>query len=262
MACISLPTAALVGGGLSAAGSVGSALLGSNAAQSAAQAQEQAAQTAANAELQMYGETSAKLQPFTDAGTGAIQTLQGLTGTNAGGNPLTAPLTATFQPTMDQLAKTPGYQFTQQQGLQATQNAAAAQGLGQSGAALKGAANYSTGLASTTYQQQFQNYLSQNQQIYNMISGQASLGENAAAMQGNQGLAAQSQANALTTSGAAAGAAGIVGSANALSGGLSGVTGAASNSLLLGSLGSNGMYGGSNQTLQDIQQDNAQDAND
>jgi hypothetical protein len=59
------------------------------------------------------------------------------------------------QMTQAELAATPGYQFTLNQGLQAVQNSAAAKGLGVSGAALKGAADYATGLADSTYQTQF-----------------------------------------------------------------------------------------------------------
>ena len=80
----------------------------------------------------------------------------------AGGEMPTVP-----QPmTQDQLEKTPGYQFTLNQGLKSVQSSAAARGLGVSGAALKGAATYATGLASSNYQQQFNNQqqLFQNQQ--------------------------------------------------------------------------------------------------
>jgi hypothetical protein len=135
-------------------------------------------------------------------------------------------LTAKFNPTMTQLAQTPGYQFTLDQGLLAAQNGYAAQGLGSSGAAEKGAINYASGLASTTYQQQFENYLAQNQQIYNMLGGEVSTGQNAATNIMSGGLQAQSQANALNVGAASSTAAGTVGSANALS---SGLTGAATN---------------------------------
>ena len=70
-------------------------------------------------------------------GQQALTQLQGLTGTGVGGNPLTAPLTSQFQPTMAQLEQTPGYQFSLDQGLKATQNSYAGQGLGASGAAMK-----------------------------------------------------------------------------------------------------------------------------
>ncbi len=51
----------------------------------------------------------------------------------------------------------PGYQFTLDQGLKSVQSGAAARGLGSSGAALKGAAGYATGLANS----QYGNYVSQ-----------------------------------------------------------------------------------------------------
>lgn len=237
--------AAIIGAGVLGAGaSVASGAIGASAAKSAAKTQAAAANNAAQAQLQMFHEQEANLAPYVTAGTSAMGELQGLTGTNAGGNPLTAPLSAPFQPTMAQLARTPGYQFTLQQGLESTQNSYAAQGLASSGAAMKGASQYAEGLASTTYQQQFQNYLAQNQQIYNMLSGQANLGENAAAMTGQMGMQAQTTANQLTTSGAAASAAGTIGSANALTGALGGLTGSASNTALLLALNNSGMFSG------------------
>jgi hypothetical protein len=210
-----------------AVSSIGSAVISSNASSKAAKSQQQAAETAAQAQLQQFHETKDILAPYVSAGLGAQTQLQELTGTNVGGNPLTAALTAKFNPTMEDLAKTPGYQFALDQGLQATQNSYAAQGLGVSGAAMKGAANYAEGLASTTYQQQFQNYLAQNQQIANILGGQVTTGENAAATTGSLGQQAASTAAGLTTSGAAAGAAGIMGSANAYANGLNNLGGIA-----------------------------------
>ena len=192
------------------------------------QAQAIAPQTAAAQEgaqqqknqAAQFAQTTANEAPFLSAGTTAIGELQGLTGTNAGGNPLTAPLTKQFQPTMAQLAATPGYQFTLQQGLEATQNGFAAQGLGSSGAAIKGAGQYASGLASTTYNQQLQNYMAQNNQTFGMLETLSGSGQNAAAQLGalgNQSVAAQNQ---LTTAAGAATGAGIVGSANALTSGI------------------------------------------
>lgn len=146
-----------------------------------------------------------------------------------------------FQPTQAQLQATPGYQFTLNQGLQATQNAYAAQGLGTSGAALKGAANYAEGLASTTYQQQFQNYWTQNQNIYSMLTGMTNTGENAAAMTGNLGTSAASSAASALMAGASASAAGTVGSANAIAGGVNSL---GSLGLFYGLMSNPGMYSG------------------
>lgn len=243
MPSISIPAAVAIGG-LGAAGSLASGLLSSGAAKSAAKTQAQAAQFADQQQLAMFQQIQANLSPFTQLGTGAASKLASLTGTGPGGNPLIAPLTAPFQPTQAQLAATPGYQFVLNQGLQGVQNSYAAQGLGSSGAALKGAANYAEGLAGTTYQQQFQNYLNQNQQIANLISGQITTGENAAAMTGSLGTQNTLAANNFLTSGAAATAAGTVGATNALTSSLSNLTGTAGNAALLLALNNQGMFGG------------------
>jgi len=235
--------AAIVGAGaLGVAGSVASGVIGANAADKAASTQAAASDTASANTLAMFNKTQANLAPFVGAGTNALTAMQGLTGTNLGGNPLTAPLTAPFNPTMASLAATPGYQFTLDQGLKSTQNGFAAQGLGTSGAAAKGAANYAEGLAGTTYQQQFQNYLTQNQQIYNLLGGQTSLGENAAATTGNQGLSATGQAGNFLTSGAAASAAGTIGAANSAINGLSGISSAGSNTAMMLALNNSGLF--------------------
>jgi hypothetical protein len=235
--------AATVGAGAMAAGaSIYSGTASANAATSAAQLQAQSAAAAGNNVMAQFYTMQGNLSPYMSAGTNALTALQAGTGTGAGGSG-TGALNAQFQPTMTQLAQTPGYQFTLNQGLQATQNGYAAQGLGGSGAAQKGAANYAEGLASTTYQQQFSNYLQQNQQDYNMLSGLVSQGETAAAGVGNAGLSAAGTSGSLSTSGAAASAAGIVGSTNALNSGISGAASSAGNYGLLAALSSRGMFG-------------------
>jgi len=212
-------------------GSAGAGLVGSsmqaNAIGSAAQQQAAAAQTAAQQQMAMFNQVQQNLSPFMQGGQTALQQLQGLTGAGAGGNPLTAPLTTPFQPTMAQLQQTPGYQFSLDQGLKATQNSYAAQGLGASGAAMKGAANYAEGLAGTTYQQQFTNNLTQNAQIASILQNQVNTGANAAAGLSSAGVQSQALANQATMSGAAASAAGTVGQANAYASGLAGVGNAA-----------------------------------
>lgn len=199
-----------------AAASVAAGAISAGGSESAAKTQANAATTAAQLQASEFQQTQNNLAPYVSAGATALPALQSLTGTGAGGNPLTAPLTAPFQPTQAQLAATPGYQFTLGQGLESTQNSYAAEGLGQSGAAEKGAVNYAEGLASNTYQQQFQNYLSQNSQIYNMVAGLSGSGQNAAAGLGSLALQNTGAVNALNTSGAAATAAGTVGAANSV----------------------------------------------
>ena len=141
------------------------------AAQTAAQAQEQAAQTAANTQLTMFNTGQADLKPYIDLG-------------NTAGSQLSSRLSSLTSPiTMDEstLENTPGYQFNLTQGLKATQNSAAARGLGISGAALKGASTFATGLADSTYQNQFSNANTNQTNAYNRLAGLVNTGANAAA---------------------------------------------------------------------------------
>lgn len=148
----------------------------------AASAQTKAMQQGLAFQQQMYGQAQQQLSPFINAGKDAWSILAPMLGIgdNAGGNPLFGSLTQKFEPTVDQLAKTPGYQFILDQGLKSTQNSYAAKGLGASGAAMKGASEYATGLASNTWQQQFEDYWKQNQNIYGELMGPTQLGAGAA----------------------------------------------------------------------------------
>lgn len=146
----------------------------------------------------------------------------------------------TFQPTQEFLENTPGYKFDLNQGLQAVQNANAAKGLGISGAALKGAADYATGLANNTLTTQQGIFQSNLANVLNPLEWSANLGQTAATQTGQQGLQATANANALQVGGANALAAGQVGSANALSSGLGNLGSAPLNYLLYNNLLSNG----------------------
>lgn len=159
-------------------------------------------------------------------------------------------LTTPFSFDATKLDQTPGYQFTLQQGTKALQNSAAAQGLGLSGAQEKGLLSYATGLADQTYGNQYNRALQQYQTNYgiandmvNRLSGLASLGQNAAAGVGNAGMQTASNIGNLITGAGNAQAAGTVGSANALSSGLSGLGGS---SLLYSLLNNSNASGGLN----------------
>lgn len=259
-----MPWAAAVG----AAGAVGGGLIGASGSKSAAATQAAAAQQAAQLQYSMYQQTAARLQPWVTTGTAAQQQLGGLLGlsgyqASGAGGMGTGSLVQPFQPTMAQLSQTPGYQFTLQQGLAGVRNAATAQGVGAgitpgggtapSGPEGQGLAQYSENLASTTYQQQFQNYWNQLNNIYNMYQGMSTSGANAAAQTGQAGTtAAASAGNALQAAGAAS-AAGTVGAANALGGGLANAASTysiisalqnqgSSTALTGGSYGSSGYY--------------------
>ena len=173
---------------------------------------------AADLAQQRYLMTRSDTQPFIETGQHVIPQLEYLAKAGpTGGGPNYLDMAAANLPgqmTQAQLEQTPGYQFNLAQGLKATQAAAAARGLGVSGAALKGAAAYATGLADSMYQNQFANaqtrfsdygVLNTGQQNnlqnqFSRLQNVASLGENAAAQTGTIGAnLMNTQVNALTT---------------------------------------------------------------
>jgi hypothetical protein len=260
-----------IGGTAQAVGSVASAGIQSAATQAAAADAEQAANHATDTAHDQYETTRGDLMPYQDAGVASgLTPLNQLdynystpddTYVDAANTDFTNAAQIGQGPNGEAaLAATPGYQFSLQQGEQAAQNSAAARGLGVSGAALKGAATFATGLADNTYQQQFQdavangtNELAVNTgaqgnltNTYNRLMGTASLGENAAAMTGTAGTAAANTAASAITSGGAAAAAGTIGTGNALSSGVNGLANAYSqNQALLAQQQMNGSYGSS-----------------
>lgn len=207
---------AVIAGGASLIGSS----LQASAANKAAKEQEQGLQAGISEQQQMFNTTNAELSPYFSGGASDYGTLNKFLNGGPGQQQAI-------------LQNLPGYQFELNQGLESTQNSYAARGLGSSGAALKGAATYATGLANSNYS----NFINP------LIQG-ASIGENAAAQSGYQGTSAGSGiAQSLASQGQAS-AAGTVGGANAISNGLSGIGSSVSNAFLTNALLSN--MGGAN----------------
>jgi len=200
------PTSLLIGGATNVIGG----LLGANAASNAADTQAGAANRASDNTMAMYNTTREDLAPYRGYGTTAGNKLVGSLDN----------LTAPFNPTQAQLEATPGYQFNRAQGLNAVQNSAAAKGLGISGAALKGAADYATGLADSTLQTQFNIDQANKTNSFNKLMALTGAGQSAAAQTGNFGMTAAQNAGQFSTSGANALAAGQVGGVNAITNGL------------------------------------------
>jgi hypothetical protein len=224
--------AAAVGIGAAVAGVAGSAM-SSSASKSAASKQADAANYAAELQNEQWQQTQQNLQPYMDLGSSYINPLK-----SALSNPM---LTQQFSaPTEAQAQATPGYQFTLNQGLKSVQNSAAARGLGTSGAALKGASNYATGLADSTYNDVYNRALQTFNTNYSSASNNANRlqsvvgsGQNAAAGLGSLGAQTANSIGNTLTSAANASASGTIGSANALSSGLSSIANGASTYALL-----------------------------
>lgn len=218
----------LAGGGISALGS----FLGAGQ-------QQKALQSGIQTQIAEQENFAGLLQPYLALGAQGANALGGNLGT----------LTKPFSMTQDQLTQTPGYQFTLQQGEQGVANLYSGQGMGSgvttgataatpSGPGVKGALNYAEGLASQTFQQQFQNYWNQNANIYAMLQGTTDIGRQAASAWGGVASTAANAISGLQSATGASQSAQTQGISNALGGGLSNATGALGNYALLNAYGS------------------------
>jgi hypothetical protein len=196
----------------------GSAILGAGAnifgASSAAQAQKDAAASANAAVLQQQQQGLAAQKSYFDTGTAPLASIANkgvgdYTNLEAAIPGLTAPIT------MDQktLEATPGYQFNLSQGERGVSLGGAALGL--SGAQVKAAARFATGLADSTYQQQFSNANTNKTNAFNFLLNTANLGTQAAGTYAAAGTSAGNAdvANSATVGGQLGG--NIVGAGNA-----------------------------------------------
>lgn len=212
---------AIVGGLISAGGSLLGGILGGNAQDKAAkQAAEQAQQARAWTQA-VYGNAATGLNPYITTGQNALYSLSSLYGLGNGPQDQGSGADQAFQ----DFTHTQAYQFPQQQGNLAANRALAAQGLTGSGAQVKGISQYNQGYAS----QGFDSYLSRLQQL-------AGGGSQAASSLGSIGVGASGVINNASQYIGSALAGGTIGQANSMNQGIGG---------FLGALGNNGT-GGSN----------------
>jgi len=206
----------------------GSALLGANAAKSAAKTQAAATDRAGEVQKEtvdqqialqreMFNKQMELQQPYQQAGVNALNKLQGM-----------ADYTL-FGP--EQFSKDPGYGFRMNEGMKALDRQAAARGGLISGGALKAAQRFGQDLGSQEYQNAFNRYQIERAAKLGPYQSLAGVGQTAANTMGaNAGQFGSNVGNALgsygtnvgnlITSGGAARASGYVGGANALTSGL------------------------------------------
>jgi hypothetical protein len=200
------------------AGAIGvSSLIGASASRSAASQQADAASRASDAQLQMFREQAALQEPYRQAGVRALPQLEAQRNMMPGA----------FTGKVD-LGQDPGYAFRLSEGQKALDRSAAARGGLISGGAMKAAQRFGQDLGSQEYQNAYNRALTgYNADVareatgYNRLAALAGIGQTATGQIGAAGQNAAANMGNLMTSGAAAGAAGTVGQANALTGGLS-----------------------------------------
>lgn len=221
-----------IGAGIAAVGTIASGAMSSDAAQSAADTQAQASANATAEQQREFNIQQQNLAPYLASGQAGLNQL----------NAQLPSLTKAFTP--QDLQNYPGYQFQLQQGNLALQSQNASRGLLNSGATLKDMVNYNQGLASTTYNNAFNQYQTQQTNTFNKLASVAGIGQ-AATQQANQ--AAQNLGNnvaGLTVGAGNAQAAGQIGSANAWANGVGSAAGNLGQYLTLNQLmgsGSNGI---------------------
>ena len=188
-----------------AIGSVTGANKQAKAAQNAANIQAAAADKSSQIQKDMFEQVRGDLNPYRTAGSDALAQLMGKMQPNGFFN-------QTYQG--QDIYDDPSYQFRVNQGNNAIQGGAAAQGGLLSGATLKALQNYGQESASQEYQNAYNRFNADQTNQYNRLSNLVGIGQNAAAQTGNAGAqTAQAIANN-TMQGANSQAAGTIAAGN------------------------------------------------
>jgi hypothetical protein len=185
---------------------LGSSLLGSRSASKAADTQAAAADRAAQLQQQQYEQTRADYAPWRAAGEQALNKL--------------IPLSEYQKFGMDQFQQDPGYAFRLSEGQKALDRSAAARGGLISGGALRAATRYGQDMGSQEYTNAFNRYQTERAAQLNPLQSLAGLGQTALGQTTAAGQNYATGAGNLITGAGAAQAAGQVGAANAVTGGL------------------------------------------
>ena len=182
---------------------VTSAVIGSQAAKSAAGTQAQAARESGQIQRDIFERQVELGRPYREAGELALNKL--------------IPLATQYTPFgMQQFQQDPGYGFRMSEGMKALERSAAARGGLLSGGTLKATQRYGQDLASQEYQNAFNRYQAERQAQLNPLQSLAGVGQTTSQqLAGQAGQLGQNLGEAAQAA-AAARASGYVGGANAL----------------------------------------------
>ncbi len=175
---------------------IGSAVIGAGAqmygANKAADIQSANADRVASIQQDQYKQTREDLSPYRDIGKDATGKL----------THRLSELTEGVSVNPQDFVGSDYYNFLETQGQRGVTNSAAARGLASSGAALKGAAAFSKGLASTEWQNNFNMKRTNQSDAYTRLKGLIDTGATAATGTGEAGRAAATGAGTALTGGA------------------------------------------------------------
>jgi hypothetical protein len=232
----------IVGGLLSVGSSIAGGIMGAHAANDAATVETQAARDAQKLEKTNQDSAVGAQNTALSNITAAEQPYQEL-GATSSDNLAKMLATGFHAPTLAEAEATPGYQFTLEQGTRAINQNAAANGTLMTGNTGKALTDYGQGLASTTYNQDFNNAMQTYMTNYQSLLGGTQIGQNSTGQLTNANLTtAGNTANIDMTAGeqqakqinnaAAARASGYLGTASAYSNMAGGAANGASKMLL------------------------------
>jgi hypothetical protein len=200
-----------------AAAILGSAVLGAAASRSASKTQASAAQQAADVQKSQFEQTREDQAPYRTAGYNALAEMQRTAGNVPGA----------FKFGAGDYQADPGYAFRLSEGQKALDRQAAARGGLISGGALRAAQRYGQEMGSQEFGNAYNRALTgyntdvaRENQLYNRQAALAGIGQTSTNLVGQAGQNYATNVGNLMTSAGAANAAGQVGMANALTGGL------------------------------------------
>ena len=198
-----------------AIGTIGGAIITSNAMSNAASSAANSANQANATNWNMYNQNVARMQPYVDAGAGSVNALSAWNAPGGQGSQ---------QFNYQDYLNSPAMAFQMQQGQQALDRSAASRGVALTPGTAMSEAAYNQGVGSQYYQQAFNNFQTGQTNRFNQLASVAGMGENAAAGVGNNGLqtANMSGQNSMNAAGAQIAAANsqannLTGSINSLS---------------------------------------------
>lgn len=209
-----------------ASATIGSSLISSNAASSAADTQAQATRDASGIQQQMFQQVQNNLAPYIQAGGQGLNAMLwglGLGGNQVGGVPSGIITQAPNQENIQNFMN-PALDFALQKGQNAILSNASALGGVDSGNTRRALMDYTTSTAlNQGWYPAVTNFMNYQRGLADLFGGITSLGENAAAGVGNAGIRTGEGIGSNLIQGGNAMAAGQVGSANAITSGIGGV---------------------------------------